>query len=531
MPDPVDSGVAQAGRSLPQFPRRAELRRSISFITVAFSGELQHNLLRSSAVHDPRNELIVVDNRENLHFDTLGAAWMSGVEKARHPLIALVHEDVLLLPDWQGSLEASLDALEVEDSDWGLIGVAGWDAGGRLTGCWSDPHGNYRELVDHAFAPVVRIDEQFMLVRRDSGLRLDPALPSIHFIGHDLAEVAREAGRRTYVVDAPTVHKFADAEGQPIQRAADSPKIQGRKSLTYLADYACSEAYFRRKWARLPAQAPCQGASPTHEDPHADAPVILLARGGGGSRLLACLGRDAGIHIGNDLNVSGDAMELAQPMYQWLLARWRYPQAEIEGLMRARFLDAVRGMRERSGFAADWGFKLPESMLMVDRLLALFPRARCVHMVRDPATTCLRRTHMTARTDNHIGQAALLAAYREQGLDARPIVEDPAAMRMARTTRHQLSLACRHLASLPADRILQLRFESLMQAPGRALEQLAKWLRPQPGAPIAVPASLEHELDPQRPQRSAQRFEPAIEAAVLAELEGVRRMLGYLPPG
>ena len=103
---------------------------AISFVTVAFCDELRHNLLASPCVRDSRNELVVVDNAANLHFDTLSAAWQCGIDRARHDLVALVHEDVLLLPEWQASLEACLDALEAEDSHWGLESARG--AGLRL---------------------------------------------------------------------------------------------------------------------------------------------------------------------------------------------------------------------------------------------------------------------------------------------------------------------------------------------------------------------------------------------------------------
>jgi hypothetical protein len=504
-------------------------RRRISFVTVAFSDELEHNLLRSPCVQDPANELIVVDNRENLFFDTLSAAWRSGCARARHPLLVLVHEDVLLLRPWQAALEAALDALERHDPAWGLIGVAGWCDNGLMAGHWSDPSGCFDKLQGQPFDRVARIDEHLMVLRRDVGFTLDPALPSIHQIGNDLSLTSRAAGRSVYVINAPTVHKAADAHGRPIESALDSPKIQARSTLTYIADKSCSDDYAEHKWARSDAIDDEASSRCSSADTQDRAPVLLLARGGGGSRLLALAAQDAGLSIGNDLNGAGDALELVPAIYKVVLARLRYASAELEPRYSRELVVAVRSMRERAGDANPWGFKLPESMLIPDVLLTIFPDARFVHMLRDPLATCLRRTHMTARYDNQIGQAALLAAYRWYGLDADAILDESPAMRMARTTEHQIRGARAVLQSLPAGRVLELRFEHLVDHPQRELERLRGWLDPADrtaGTDGAV-SRLAGEIDPRRASHPQQQFAPEVQSAVAAHLLALRTELGY----
>jgi hypothetical protein len=514
---------APAPRRYPALPEPHVARRPISFVTVHFSGDLAHNLARSECVADPCNELIVVDNRHNLSYDTLGQALEAGIARARHDLVALVHEDVLLLPGWQACAERALAALEQADPDWAFAGAAGWLEDGTPKGHWSDPHGYSDHLGGAAFAEVDRIDEQLIFFRRDRRIALDGCLPSIHNIGRDLPRTARAQGRRTYVVDAPTVHKHADAEGRPILRRADSPKIAGRTALTYRADLDCSDRYFRRKWAPptgaalRPRQAP---------DPRVDAPIILLARGGGGSRLLSVLAQDAGVHLGASTNVSGDALGMVPATYGLVLSRFRYQAA---GLL-PELVEELRGRAAAELLPEDpdrpWGYKLPESLLILEQIDQAFPGARYVHLLRDPLATCLRRTHMTARFDNQVGQASLLAAYRHLGLGVGRLATDSPAMHMAATTLHQLDTALAWTRQLPPERLLELRFEDVLADPLAELARLRTWLGCDArgtGAPRIAAA-----IDRDRAERPQVRYSPEEEAGVAAMLAPLRRQLGYI---
>src|SRR5690606_31858672 len=215
------------------------------------------------------------------------------------------------------------------------------------------PRGYRNLLAASPFVEVDWIDEHLMVVRRDRHA-LDPGLPSIHNIGRDLSRSGRASGRRTYVIDAPTVHKHADAEGRRIRGTKDSPKIRDRTSLTYLADKSLSDDYLGQKWGTKPG-----GAAESVADA-ADQPIVLVSRGGGGSRLISQLARHAGIHLGNDLGPAGDTLAMVHPVYRAVLGKYRYP---FHSASRAAAEIREAGLRirdERPGAA--WGFKLPESM-------------------------------------------------------------------------------------------------------------------------------------------------------------------------
>lgn len=511
-------------RVLPSLPSHGRPRRPLSLVVVHYSDDFVHNLMRSPCVADPLNELVVVDNRGNVHFDTLSQAIIAGLARARHDLVAVVHEDVLLPSGWQQALDTSLDELERADPDWALAGSVGWREDNTLAGHYSDP-ADYLQLFEgRRFEPVARIDEQLMVMRRSRPLPLDPHLPSIHNLGRDLPLSARAQGRRTYVIDAPTIHKYADADGRPILCRADSPKIQARTGYAWRADYACSNDYFERKWRPGAAAAPRNVAV---ADATLDRPLVLLSRGGGGSRLLATLARDAGVFLGNQRNVSGDSLELVLALYKCVLNRYhRHPQwQQRAGVDELRA--AALQMRGQGGAPACWGFKLPESMLVLEEILAAFPDARFLHLVRDPLATSLRRTHMTSRLDNQVGHVALRAAYRHCGRPLEAVFDDPPPVHMALGSRHQIEGTLDFLAALGPERSLQLRFEDMLADPRGELARASRWIH---GATrsLATEPELAREIDPDRPRRSAQAVAPAVEAQVAGLLADLRIRLGYL---
>ncbi|KAA9131972.1 sulfotransferase [Marinihelvus fidelis] len=490
--------------------------RNISFVTIRFSSELEHNLLRSSCVHDECNELIIVDNSANVHFDHLTQAIIHGVDKARHDLVAVVHEDVHLVDGWQQCLEQSLMQLEESDPDWGLVGAVGWDNQKQVKGHWSDPHQYGNTFAENAspFAEVVRLDEQILIFRRNSGVVFDPDLPSIHNIGRDLSEQLRSRGRKTYAINAPTTHKMLDGNGTPILSAGDSSKIVDRGSLTYQADLACSDDYIAKKWPRWARLA--HGAPPsasTMAEPEMRPPLVLLARGGSGSRLLSQLALDCGVFLGEDLSPSLDTREVIMPFYRALMEKHTC-SADWQAAQRfERVKHGALAVQAAAAPGADWGFKLPESLFLLLEIDAAFPSARYVFLSRSSWSTCARRTHMTARVDNHVGRLALKLAYDAAGRSRAHILTDSDPERMAYTTLHQRDLVHRFAATLPSSRFLQLSFEEVVTQPETVLCQMAEWLgRPPVGRNI---------MDMVNPDRAR----PAVAMFKDEEIDAMERIL------
>ncbi len=499
--------------------------RPISFVCVRFSDELQQNLLKSDCVHDPRNELIVVDNRQNLFFQSLGAAFNDGIGKATHELIALIHEDVLLPRNWQAQLELSLAELEAHDPDWGMVGAVGWgEHGNSAIGHYSDPHRPIpvNTFKTRRFEKVHRLDEQLMIVRRSLKIRLDPDLPSIHNIGQDVQRHLVGRGLRTFVVDAPTIHKYADADGTLIQDAASSPKIQDRRSLTYLADKAVCDEYLRHKWSRgepeiLPEPALAQ------QREILDRPLILLGRGGGGTRLASVMAQDCGFFLGNSVNNSGDCLDLVPAVYRCVMRRHNNSNEWLHSRCVPDLRRSAAAMLDKAGWPEAWGFKIPECLLVLPDIRAAFPNARYLYLDRDIEGTILRSTHMTARLDNHNGSTALRAAYDYFGRKRAAVLSDSPLMRMAMTTVHQKRLVAAHSRRLEPASWQVVEFSRLLADPAAVLRTFADYA----GRPI-VSDKLARSIDRARADYRMHPYSPeeVREAMDFLRRHGVRTSTG-----
>ena len=211
-----------------------------------------------------------------------------------------------------------------------------------------------------------------------------------------------------------------------------------------------------------------------------DSPIVLLGRGGSGTRLLSELAIDLGVFLGNNVNVSGDSIEWVETLYAFVIDNLSHPDAMPANTMsewRHRLRTLAEGVLEKGHrqAGAPWGWKLPETILALDPVLFAFPAARFVHLVRHPVTSSLRRTHMTSRLDNGIGQAVLPAAYRAHGFDARQMDGHEAFMHNALTWQFQVNYALQRLQRAEG-RVLQVRYEDLCLHPNETRALIAKFL-------------------------------------------------------
>ncbi|MDB5093197.1 MAG: Sulfotransferase family protein [Candidatus Eremiobacteraeota bacterium] len=260
-----------------------------------------------------------------------------------------------------------------------------------------------------------------------------------------------------------------------------------------------------------------------------DDPVVLLGRGGSGTRLLAQLGAANGVFIGNDVNASGDSLEWVDDLYALAIecvTSGVEADSERDAFWRAALVGRARAVLEAAGrdAGAPWGWKLPETMLGLPQVLRAFPRARIVHLIRHPVSSSLRRSHMTSRADNAVGRAVLAAAYDACGLDPNVAADDPDDVRNAMTWEFQMRGALDALAALPdGARLLQLRYEVVCADPAAALDRIAAFL----GLPAPDRASAP-VIDERRSQPIAGDGERAARVWALCGATGAR--LGYRPP-
>ncbi len=147
---------------------------------------------------------------------------------ARGRIVVLCHQDVRLI-DGAGrlALEARLAELEARDPAWALAGNAGATSPGMLALRISDPHGSDRH-VGQLPARVMSLDENFIVVKRDTRVGFSRDLSGFHFYGADLCLAADVMGYSAYVIDFHLAHLSG-----------------GRKD----ASFAKMERAFRDKWS------------------------------------------------------------------------------------------------------------------------------------------------------------------------------------------------------------------------------------------------------------------------------------------
>jgi len=207
-----------------------------------------------------------------------------------------------------------------------------------------------------------------------------------------------------------------------------------------------------------------------------ESPVITIGRGGSGTRLISQMLQQLGLFLGNNLNGTDDSVEWADLIYEMVLKTMplrpeRFGPAWIDELhARAGAILSVGAWKSE----ALWGFKLPETLLVLPEILKAFPEAIVIHLIRHPIDSCLRRTHMTSRMDNSIGKAVLTAAYQSLGWKTDPECDED-YLRNAASWYYQMSWINEviDLEEKQKYKYLLVRYEDLCADPGAVQDILA----------------------------------------------------------
>lgn len=164
---------------------------------------LANCLARSPDVATGRLTLTAYENRSSAT-----AAYNEAIaDVPDDSILILAHQDVYLPAGWADRLEAMLADLAQVDPGWAVAGLVGKTREDVFVGhVWST--GMDMELVGDRPLPVrvACLDELVLVLRVDSGLRFDPALPGFHLYGVDIVQAALRAGRGAWAIDAPVVH-------------------------------------------------------------------------------------------------------------------------------------------------------------------------------------------------------------------------------------------------------------------------------------------------------------------------------------
>lgn len=200
--------------------------KPISFIACWHDEEVLHRCLYPSLpLRHPKDEVILIKGA-----DSLSAGYAKGEEQAHNELLAFLHSDLKLSPDWRERVMASLDIIDQQEPTWGVLGLFGakWHMDGEhLTGittygCVTD---EAAWLERRAELPAkVDVLDSICLIKRKGAPLFDAALPTFQGAAEDLCMACQTSGRSLYVVDAFAQHFSSQAScpayEQDLQTAA-----------------------------------------------------------------------------------------------------------------------------------------------------------------------------------------------------------------------------------------------------------------------------------------------------------------------
>ena len=252
-------------------------------------------------------------------------------------------------------------------------------------------------------------------------------------------------------------------------------------------------------------------------------PVVATGRGGSGTRLLSLALQEHGVFLGQHLNESKDSIEWVDRIHPLAIKKLTDGLAQDTDWPQHLIQFANYVLTEGNWQAGQsWGWKLPETMLVIPEIAHAFSDAKIVHLIRHPLDTCLRRTHVTSRMNSSIGRVTLLAAYQWLNWNRDPDTDDD-YLRNAASWVFQVDRVVQFRKTLGNERYVEIKYEDLCTNPQTVSDQIAAFL----GQPT-VSSKLMQRIDNARRRKWVQNDERA--AKVWSICENTATVLGYRYP-
>lgn len=153
------------------------------------------------------SEFLYIDNSDGNTYDGY-----SGLNKflniAIGKYIIICHQDILLNFDNIDKLKQCITEMDTIDSDWGVLGNAGFYDTYRKLYCITDPWGE-NQRMGNLPSKAKSLDENFLVVKNEANLALSHNLKGFHLYAADLCTIASILGWNAYVIDFHLFHKSA----------------------------------------------------------------------------------------------------------------------------------------------------------------------------------------------------------------------------------------------------------------------------------------------------------------------------------
>lgn len=156
---------------------------------------------------DENSEFLYIDNSNgNAHDGYSGLNKFLNIASATY--IIICHQDILLDFDTIHVLKQRISELDILDSDWAILGNAGFAGFTEKFYRNSDPWGSNIHIGELP-AKVKSLDENFLLIKNEANLSLSHDLKGFHMYATDLCTIAHFLGWNVYVIDFHLYHKSA----------------------------------------------------------------------------------------------------------------------------------------------------------------------------------------------------------------------------------------------------------------------------------------------------------------------------------
>ena len=171
-------------------------------------------------------EYLYINNTNGNRHDAF-SGFNALLSAAKGQYILFCHQDILFKYDGLRELESIIEKLNHTDPSWGALGNAGMSAEGDLLIHISHPN----QVLRRGKLPArcESLDENFLVVKAATGLRMSNDLKSFHFYGTDICQSLKRMGYTSWVVDFHLFHKSSGIKGADFIRAARDMELKLRQ--------------------------------------------------------------------------------------------------------------------------------------------------------------------------------------------------------------------------------------------------------------------------------------------------------------
>lgn len=221
-------------------------------------------------------------------------------------------------------------------------------------------------------------------------------------------------------------------------------------------------------------------------------PVILMGRGGSGTRMLShFLRSDLKFFLGNKINNSGDSTEWKSLTFK--IAKEYASQIDLPedpDIFEEEIVNLVKEVFKKEKNPDRWGWKMPQTLLIFPIYAKMIPNSKFIHMIRHPVPASIgikRRNDKTSRLRTN-GKNLLLAAYayshHEKDLPETKKLQNLSScsftlqvMLNAYGWNHQIERAIEYGRENLKNRYLEIKYEDCCDNPQKQLERICEFLQ------------------------------------------------------